>query len=60
MLNILYLASDRIVAYGQQIVACGQQQRKWLLTRIEKDNIQNTFKTKSLNPSKINLSVDFF
>ena len=59
MLNI-YLAYDRIVASGQHIVEFGQQQRKWILTRIEKDNLQNTFKTKSLKPSKINLSVEFF
>ena len=58
MLNI-YLAYDRIVASGQHIVECGQPQRKWLITQIEKDNLQNTFKTKSSKPSKINLSVDF-
>ena len=58
MLNI-YLAYDRVVASGQQIVAYGPQQRKWLITRIEKDNLQNTLKTKSLKPSKINRNVDF-
>ena len=36
-----------------------EQQRKWLMTQIEKDNLQNTFKTKSLKPSKINLSIEF-
>ena len=45
MLNI-YLACDRIFASGQQIVAYGQQQRKWLLTRIDKDNLQKYLQEK--------------
>ena len=59
---IIYFTCDRIVACGQQIVACGEEQRKWRIqTSIESRKIilKNAFKTKSLKPSEIHISIDF-
>ena len=61
MLNI-YFSCDRIVACGQQIVPFGEEQREWQFQiNIESRKIifKNAFKTKSLKPSEIYLSIDF-
>ena len=61
MLNI-YFNCDRIVACGQQIVLCGEEQRKWqfqISIESKKIILKNAFKTKSLKSSEIHLSIDF-
>ena len=61
MLNI-YFSCDRIVACGQQIVAFGEEQKKWqfkISIESRKTIFKNAFRTKSLKSSEIHLSIDF-